>query len=156
VGRSPTVSFLTVVDQWNRQRFLREVAATLSDVTVGTTLDRVLRGSTGPRSNIVEQGTEVPSRALEDWAARRWGQLDFIWPGPPVEHAFIEAFSGLLRGDCFVHHFASIADAQTTIEAWRIAYNRRRPTRSLGHRTPNEFAEQRQATRIVEDVAFSR
>jgi len=41
------------------------------------------------------------------------------------------------------------------IEAWRIDYNQRRPHSSLGHLTPNEFAEQRQATRTVQDVAFS-
>jgi putative transposase len=53
-----------------------------------------------------------------------------------------------------VHQFLSIADAQTKIEAWRLDYNQRRPHGSLGHLTPNEFAEQRQATRAVEDVAF--
>jgi putative transposase len=48
-----------------------------------------------------------------------------------------------------------MADAQTKIEAWRIDYNQRRPHGSLGHLTPNEFAEQRQVMRVVEDVAFS-
>jgi len=72
------------------------------------------------------------------------------------ENAFIEAFNGRLRDECLnVHQFASMADAQWKIEAWRIDYNQRRPHSSLGHLTPNEFAEQRQAMRVVEDVAFS-
>ena len=54
-----------------------------------------------------------------------------------------------------MHQFASIADAQAKIEAWRIDYNQRRPHGSLGHLTPNEFVAQRQAMRVVEDVAFS-
>jgi len=54
-----------------------------------------------------------------------------------------------------VYQFASMADAQAKIEAWRIDYNQRRPHSSLGHLTPNEFAEQRQATRVAEGAAFS-
>jgi putative transposase len=43
-----------------------------------------------------------------------------------------------------VHQFASIADAQAKIEAWRLDYNQRRPHGSLGHLTPNEFVARRQ------------
>jgi len=39
--------------------------------------------------------------------------------------------------------------------AQRIDYNQRRPCSLLGHLTPNEFAEQRQAPQTVEAVAFS-
>jgi putative transposase len=88
---------------------------------------------------------------------RRGVQFDFIRPGKPVENAFIEAFNGRLRDECLnMHQFASMADAQAKIEAGRIDYNQRRPHRSLGHLTPNEFARQRQTTGVAEDVAFSR
>src|SRR5262249_49892030 len=51
----------------------------------------------------------------------------------PIENAFIESFNGRFRDECLnVHQFASIADAQTKIEAWRLDYNRRRPHGSLG------------------------
>jgi len=47
-----------------------------------------------------------------------------------VENAFIEAFSGRLRDECLnVHQFASIADAQAIIEAWRVDYNQRHTAR---------------------------
>jgi putative transposase len=54
-----------------------------------------------------------------------------------------------------VEQFASVADAQAKIEAWRVDYNQRRPHGSLGHLTPTEFVEQRQAIRVAEAVAFS-
>jgi putative transposase len=128
----------------------------MSGGTVGAALDRVLGVSTVPRSITVDHGTDCQSGALEDWAWRRGVQLDFIRPGKPVENAFIEAFNGRLRDECLnVHQFASMADAQTKIEAWRIDYNQRRPHSSLGHLMPNELAEQRQATWTVEEVAFS-
>ncbi len=83
-------------------------------------------------------------------------QLDFIRPGKPAENAFIESFNGRLRDECLnVHQFASLAEAQTIIEAWRLDYNQRRPHSSLGHLTPNEFLAQRQALQNVEDVVCS-
>jgi len=123
---------LPVVDQCSHQSPVLEVAASMFGVTVGAALDRVLMGSPGPRSITVDDGTEFQSRALEDWAYRRGVQLDFIRPGKPVENAFIEAFNGRLRDECLnVYQFASMADAQSKIEAWRIDYNQRRPHSSL-------------------------
>ncbi len=82
----------------------------MSGETVGQALDRVLNGIPGPRSITVDHGTEFQSQALEDWAYRRGVQLDFVQPGKPVEHAFIESFNGHLRDKCLnVHQFSSIA-----------------------------------------------
>ncbi len=90
-----------------------------------------------PRSITVDHGTEFQWRALEDCAYRRGIQLDFIQAGKPVDHAFIESFNGQLRNECLnVHQFASLAEAQAIIEAWRSDYNQRRPHSSLGHLTP--------------------
>jgi len=120
-------------------------------IQVGEALDRVLEGAPRPRSITVDHGTEFQSRALEDWAYRRGVQLDFIRPGKPIENAFIESLNGRLWDECLnVHQFASIADAQIKIEAWRLDYNQRRPHGSLGHLTPSEFVAQRQAMTTAE------
>lgn len=147
---------LTIVDHWSRQSPLLEVGFRMSGAIVGDAFDRVLGDGPGPRSITVDHGTEFQSRALEDWAYQRGIQLDFIRPGKPVENAFVEAFHGRLRDECLNgHQFASLADAQAIIEAWRIDYNYRRPHSSLGHLTPSEFVTQRQALRIAEEVACS-
>ena len=83
-------------------------------------------------------------------------QIDFIRPGKPVENAFIESFNGRLRDECLnVHQFASLAEAQAIIEAWRVDYNIRRPHSSLGHLTPSEFVSQRQGQQTVEEALCS-
>ena len=147
---------LTVVDNWSRQTPILEAGFRMSVETVGKALDRALNGTPGPRSITVDHGTEFQSCALEDWAYRRGVQLDFIRPGKPVENAFIESFNGRLRDERLnVHQFASLAEAQAIIEAWRCDYNQRRPHSSLGHPTPNEFVAQRQGQRIVEEVLCS-
>ena len=142
---------LTVVDQWSRQRPILEAASSMSGRGVGEALDRAIAHGAVPRSITVDHGTEFMSRALEDWAFAHGVQLDFIRPGKPVENAFIEAFNGRLRDECLnVHQFTSIEDAQAKIEAWRVDYNQRRPHSSLGHLTPNEYAQQRQTSPTAE------
>lgn len=129
----------------------------MSGETVGPVLDRALNETQGPRSITVEHGTEFQSRALEDWAYRRGVQLDVIRPGKPVDNAFIESCNGRLRDECLnVHQFTSMAEAHDIIEAWRFDYNQRRPHRSLGHLTPNEFAGPRQALQTVEEAVCTR
>ena len=147
---------LTVVDNWSRSSPVVEARGRMSGEIVGQLLDHVLGEATAPRSITVDHGTEFQSRALEDWAYRRGVQLDFIRPGKPVENAFIESFNGRLRDECLnVHQFASLADAQAVLEAWRLDYNTRRPHSSLGHLTPSEFVRQRQEEWIVEEVVCS-
>lgn len=147
---------LTVVDNWSRHSPLLEAGFRMTGETVSQVLDRGLDAHAVPRSITVDHGTEFQSRALEDWAYRRGVQLDFIRPGKPVENAFIESFNGRLRDECLnVHQFASLAEAQAIIEAWRYDYNQRRPHSSLGHLTPNEFVAQRQVEQTIEDVVCS-
>jgi putative transposase len=147
---------LTVVDNWSRHSPVLEAGFRITGATVGQVLDRVVRDRARPQSITVDHGTEFQSRAVEDWAYRRGVQLDFIRPGKPVENAFIESFNGRLRDECLnVHQFASLAEAQVIIEAWRCDYNQRRPHSSLGHLTPDEFLEQCQGQQIVEEALCS-
>ncbi len=105
---------------------------------------------------MVDHGTELQSRALENWAYRQDVQLDFIRPGKRGENAFIESFNGRLGDECFnVHQFASLAEAQAIIEALRMDYNHRLPHSSLGHLTPNEFVAQHHGNQIVEEFGCS-
>lgn len=152
----PPYRILTVVDHWSRSSPVLETGFRMSGDIVGRVLDRVLGDRPGPRSITVDHGTEFQSRALEDWAYRRGVQLDFIRPGKPVENAFIESFNGRLRDECLnMHQFASLAEAQAIIEAWRMDYNHHRPHSSLGHLTPTEFIDQCQAIATVEEVLCS-
>jgi putative transposase len=120
---------LTVVDNWSRSSPVLAAGFRMSGDIVGRVLDRVLGDRPRPRSITVDHGTEFQSRALEDWAYRRGAQLDFLRPGKPVENAFIESLNGRLWDECLtVHQFASLAEAQAIIEAWRVDYTTRLPT----------------------------
>src|SRR5262249_27372782 len=59
-----------------------------------------------------------------------------------------ESFNGKFRDECLNEHwFASVAEAQTIIEAWRVDYNTVRPHSALGGDTPEHFATNTEGAR---------
>ena len=142
---------LTIVDQFSRQTPLLESRFSFGGHDVVAALDRAIERAATPVSITIDHGTEFTSKVLEGWAYRRGVKLDFIRPGKPTENGHIESFNGRLRDECLnVMQFESIADASEKIEAWRIDYNDHQPRSSLGHLTPNEYAQKRQEKRTAE------
>ena len=66
-------------------------------------------------------------------------QLDFSRAGKPMDNCLIAAFNGSVRRECLSQHwFASIAEAQEILDAWKLDYNAERPHQSLANRSPAE------------------
>jgi putative transposase len=88
----------------------------------------------------MDNGPELTSKALDQWAYTRGVRLHFIDPGKPVQNCFVESFNDKFRDECLNEHwFLSLYDARQKIETWRMEYNRQRPHSSLGNQTPEEF-----------------
>ena len=143
----------TLVDDCTREALAIEVAGGLPALRVIQVLERVAaERSTLPASIVCDNGpsrspcdagqpAEFAGRALDQWAHARAVALAFIRPGKPVENAYIESFNGKFRDECLnAEWFRTLAEAQATIERWRLDYNPRRPHTSLGGLTPTEFA----------------
>jgi putative transposase len=78
-----------------------------------------------------DQGTEFTSVALDRWAYFHHVELAFSRPGTPGDNAHCEAFTGTLRREVLSQQwFASLAEAQHVLDAWRTEYNDERPTRA--------------------------
>jgi putative transposase len=76
------------------------------------------------------------------WAVDRRVRLHHIAPGKPTQNAFIESFNGKFRDECLNENdFATLTEARSIIEAWRLDYNSHRPHSALGNRTPKEFVQ---------------
>jgi putative transposase len=130
-----------LVDDATREAPLLLVDRSLPAARVVEALDTLLLVRRRPQAIVCDNGPEFVSLALDQWASAHGIHLDFIRPGRPVENCFIESFNGKLRDECLnQHHFASLAEAQTVIEAWRQEYHTERPHRGLGQRTPAEYA----------------
>jgi len=101
-------------------------------------LDSVIDGrGAQPAEIVMDNGPEMTSRALDQWAYGRGVRLRFIAPGKPVQNCYIESFNGRLRDECLNQHwFWSLAEARQIVEEWRLDYNRSRPHSALGGLTP--------------------
>jgi putative transposase len=134
---------LTVIDAFTRESPAIEVGVSLGAPRVVAVLERLRRMRGLPERITVDNGPEFQSKALDAWAHQHGVALVFSRPGKPVDNTFIEAFNGRVRDECLNQHwFRSLADAQRTIEAWRISYNTARRHRSLDGRTPVAFASE--------------
>jgi putative transposase len=131
----------TLVDDATREAPLVLVDRSLPARRVVEALELLLLVRGRPQAIVCDNGPEFVSLALDQWASDHGIRLDFIRPGRPVENCFIESFNGKLRDECLnTHHFATLAEAQLHIEAWRHEYHTERPHRGLGQRTPAEYA----------------
>jgi putative transposase len=132
---------LNLVNDYSRECVLQIVDVSISGERVARELDRLERPL--PKTIVCDNGPEFTSKALFFWARRAGVKLHFIQPGKPTQNAFVESFNGKFRDYCMdLNWFASLEDARSTIEAWRVHYNQVRPHRSLGRKPPAVFARE--------------
>lgn len=106
-------------------------------------LDRLVSSHGPPRRIQTDNGSEVISKALDQWACGHGVKPEFSRLGKPTDNAFIESFNGSFRDEGLnVHWFLSLGDAEEKVEKWRWDYNNFRPHSSLGDVPPSTFIEQ--------------
>ena len=77
------------------------------------------------------------------WAHANGVTLRLIEPGKPNQNAYVESFNGRFRDECLNEHwFTSLVHARSIISAWQKEYNEERPKKSLGGKTPTDYAKQ--------------
>ena len=139
---------LTVLDVFTRESLAIEVGQSLKGEDVVTALNQIGQKRGTPKVLFCDNGSEFTSQRMDLWAYHNQVRIDFSRPGKPTDNAYVESFNGTLRAECLdVHWFATLTEAKQVIEAWRREYNESRPHRSLGERTPHEFASQIAASR---------
>ena len=129
------------MDVFTRESLAIEVGQRLRGGDVVSTLNEIRQKRGVPRFLQCDNGSEFTSQIMDLWAYHHKVQIDFSRPGKPTDNAHVESFNGTLRAECLdVHWFATLTEAKQIIESWRHDYNESRPHRSLGERTPSEFA----------------
>lgn len=133
---------VNIVDEFTRECLAIKVDFSLPGTRVVQVLDGIIRGRKPPAIMRIDNGSELKGEALDSWARKNQVYLYFIDPGKPIQNAFIESFNGRFRDECLnMYCFASLAEARSIIEEWRIDYNRVRPHSALGYLTPAEYAK---------------
>jgi putative transposase len=143
LSRGRRIRVLSILDTCTREALAIEVNTSLPSASVIRVLEQVISERGQPAEIVMDNGPELTSRRLDQWADERGIRLRFIEPGKPVQNAVMESFNGRLRDECLNQHwFTSLADARRLVEDWRLDYNEVRPHSSLGYRTPKEVHQQ--------------
>ncbi len=86
-----------VVDDFNREALAIEIDLNIPAQRVVRVLDRIVANRGYPLKIRMDNGPELVSLALAQWAEEHGVMLDFIKPGKPTQNAFIERFNRTYR-----------------------------------------------------------
>jgi putative transposase len=137
----PPIRVLNVTDVLSREALACEVDTSLPAIRVVRVLEEIALERGYPASIRLDNGSELRSRVMDQWAYEHSVTLDFIQPGKPIQNAMVESFNGKMRDELLnASWWNSLNEARAAIEAHREDYNRARPHDSLGRRTPEEYA----------------
>ncbi len=129
-----------VVDDFNREALAIEVDLNLPAERVVRVLERVTLWRGYPQKLRLDNGPEMISIALAEWAEEHGVSLEFIHPGKPMQNGFIERFNRSYREAVLdMYLFRSLDEVREQTEYWMKEYNEERPHESLGNLTPREY-----------------
>ncbi len=132
---------LAVVDEGGHECLELRVDWRLRSRDVLETLDELVQERGVPQYLRTDNGPEFIAEELRTWAASQGIRIAYTDPGSPWQNGIVESFNGKLRDECLNGEvFWSRTEAQVVLDRWRDEYNRERPHRSLGMRTPAEVA----------------
>jgi putative transposase len=129
---------LCIVDDFTREALALVVDTSIGGHRMARELDALIARRGRPAMIVSDNGTEMTSRAMLEWANRTGIDWHYIAPGKPQQNGFVESFNGKLRDECLNEEvFASLAEARAVIERWRQDYNTVRPHSAHSGRTPD-------------------
>jgi putative transposase len=132
---------LAIVDDCTRECLTLVADTSLSGCRVARELDRLIAHRGRPKMIVSDNGSELTSNAILEWADRSRVAWHYIAPGKPMQNAFIESFNARLRDELLNETlFTSLAQARVALGCWQADYNGSRPHSRLAWKTPSEFA----------------
>lgn len=130
-----------LVDDFNREGLAIEIDTNLPAQRIIRVLDRVASERGYPVKLRVDNGPELISIQMADWAETHGVDLEFIQPGKPMQNGFIERFNRTYREEVLdLYVFNTLRQVRDTTGNWLPDYNEERPHESLGNLTPTEYA----------------
>nr|WP_227643096.1 IS3 family transposase [Klebsiella pneumoniae] len=129
-----------VVDDFNREALAIEIDLNIPAQRVVRVLDRIVANRGYPLKMRMDNGPELVSLTLAQWAEEHGVMLEFIRPGKPTQNAFIERFNRTYRTEILDFYlFRTLNEAREITERWLAEYNGERPHESLNNLTPEEY-----------------
>ena len=133
---------LSIVDEYTRENI-----ALFSDRSIGATKVKQVFAQCCQRYGAPEHirsdnGPEFIAKIIQSWLKSIEVKTLYIDPGSPWQNGFVESFHDKFRRECLNRNlFYTLTEARVVIADWRKKYNEVRPHRSLGMKTPQEYAQ---------------
>ncbi len=138
---------LAVVDDFTRECLCLVADTSLSGIRVARELDAIITARGRPAMCIFNNGTELTSLAILQWAQECRVKWHYIAPGKPQQNAFVESFNGRRRDELLNETlFISLAHARAALADWRQDYNMVRPHSGLGDLPPGHSGSNAERT----------
>lgn len=135
-----------VIDDFAREGLDIEIDTSITGERVVRVLERIrLERGAAPKRLRLDNGPEMISEALQEWADKHAVRLQFIQPGRPMQNGFIERFNRSFRNEVLdAYLFEALEDVRALTRSWLWRYNNRRTHDSLDGKTPTEHARSAQ------------
>lgn len=135
-----TIRTLNIIDDFNREGLWIEVDTSIPSARVVRVLDMLALWRGYPQQLRLDNGPELISQTLADWAEEHGVILAFIQPGKPVQNAYVERFNRTYREDVLdAYLFHTVAEVQAISQDWLEEYNAIRPHQALGNLPPYQY-----------------
>jgi len=132
---------LNVIDDFNREGLWIEVDTSIPAERVVRVLEMLSSWRRYPHQIRVDNGPELISRRLAEWAVQHQVELAFIQPGKPAQNGYIERFNRTYRESVLdAYLFSTIREVQAITNDWLEEYNAIRPHAALGGLPPYQYA----------------
>lgn len=132
---------LSVIDEYTREVHALHVARNIGSGKVLEVISDLIEIHGAPGYIRSDNGPEFIARSLQEWLAGAGIKTLYIDPGCPWQNGYVESFHDKFRRECLARElFYTLSEAMVVIAAWRRKFNQIRPHRSLGMKTPEEFA----------------
>ena len=136
-GRS--IRLFNVIDDFNREALGIEVDFSLPAERVIRALEQIIAWRGKPSIIRADNGPELVSARLMEWAAKHHIHIQHIQPGKPQQNAYVERYNRTVRYEWLSQHYwSSIDEVQTFATQWMYEYNYERPNMALGGITPKQ------------------
>ena len=133
---------LSVVDEFTREVHALHVDRHIGARKVRQVMEELAARHGAPDYIRSDNGPEFIARSLGAWLADAGTRTLFIEPASPWSRGRgMESFHDKFRRECLNREiFYTLGESRVVIGDWRRKFNQVRPHRSLGMKTPEEFA----------------